>query len=137
MDFIVLIGRILLAAIFIGSAYGHLTQTDAMGGYAQSKGVPSARLAVQVSGVLILLGGVMVLLGIWPDLGALFLFVFLIPTALLMHAFWKETDPQARQMEMVQFQKDIALAGGALLAFALFASAEPGLTITGPLFHLS
>jgi len=137
MDVIVLIGRILLVALFIGAGYGHLTQTDAMSGYAQSKGVPSARLAVQVSGVLILVGGVMVLLGIWPDLGALLLFIFLVPTALLFHAFWKETDPQARQMEMVQFQKDMALAGASLLAFALFASAEPGLSITGPLFHLS
>jgi putative oxidoreductase len=137
MDVIVLLGRILLAALFLGSAIGHLTQTPAMSGYAQSKGVPAARAAVVVSGVLILLGALMVLLGIWADLGALFLFIFLIPTALLMHAFWKETDPQARQMEMIQFQKDIALAGGSLLALALFASAGDtiGLTITDPLFN--
>jgi putative oxidoreductase len=133
----VLLGRILLAALFLGSAIGHLTQTPAMSGYAQAKGVPAARAAVVVSGVLILLGALMVLLGIWADLGALFLFIFLIPTALLMHAFWKETDPQARQMEMIQFQKDIALAGGSLLALALFASAGDtiGLTITDPLFN--
>jgi putative oxidoreductase len=137
MDLIVLIGRILLAALFLGSAFGHLTQTEGMAGYAQAKGVPSARAAVMVSGVLILLGSLMVLLGIWPDLGALFLFIFLIPTAILMHGFWRETDPQARQMEMIQFQKDIALAGAALIAFALFASADVGLTITGPLFNLS
>jgi uncharacterized membrane protein YphA (DoxX/SURF4 family) len=139
MDLIVLLGRILLAALFLGSAFGHLTQTEGMAGYAQAKGVPSARIAVLVSGVLILLGSVMVLLGIWADLGALFLFIFLIPTAVLMHGFWRETDPQARQMEMIQFQKDVALAGAALLAFALFASAgdDLGLTITGPAFHLS
>ena len=137
MDVIVVIGRILLAALFLGSAFGHLTQTQGMAGYAQAKGVPSARVAVLVSGVLILLGAVMVLLGIWPDLGALFLFVFLVPTAILMHGFWKETDPQARQMEMIQFNKDMALAGAALLAFALFATGDPGPTITGPLFDLS
>jgi putative oxidoreductase len=136
MDLIVLIGRILLAALFLGSAFGHLTQTEGMAGYAQAKGVPSARAAVVVSGVLILLGSLMVLLGIWPDLGALLLFIFLIPTAILMHGFWRETDPQARQMEMIQFQKDIALAGAALIAFALFAAADVGLTITGPLFNL-
>jgi putative oxidoreductase len=137
MDLIVLIGRILLAALFLGSAFGHLTQTEGMAGYAQAKGVPSARAAVVVSGVLILLGSLMVLLGIWPDLGALLLFIFLIPTAILMHGFWRETDPQARQMEMIQFQKDIALAGAALIAFALFATDDVGLTITGPLFNLS
>src|SRR5574341_759811 len=137
MDLIVLIGRILLAALFLGSAFGHLTHTEGMAGYAQSKGVPAARLTVQASGVLILLGSLMVLLGIWADLGALLLFIFLIPTAILMHGFWKETDPQARQLEMIQFQKDMALAGAALIAFALFASADVGLTITGPVFNLS
>lgn len=138
MDIIVLIGRILLAALFIGSAIGHLTQTQGMAGYAQSRGVPAARPAVIVSGLLILVGALMVLLGIWPDLGALLLFIFLVPTALLMHPFWKETDPQARQMEMIQFQKDLALAGASLLALALFASAgdDLGLTITGPAFQL-
>ncbi|WP_447006165.1 hypothetical protein ACRAKI_06660 [Saccharothrix isguenensis] len=53
-----------------------------------------------------------------------------------MHNFWKETDPQAKQMEMIQFNKDLALAGGALMFFGLYAGAgsELGLTITGPLF---
>ena len=137
MDVIVLIGRILFAALFLGSAFGHLTQTDMMAGYTKSRGVPAARLAVLGSGVLLALGGLMVLLGIWPDLGALLLVVFLVPTALLMHAFWKETDPQARQLEMIQFQKDMALAGAGLMLFAFFAHVDDlGLTITGPLFHL-
>jgi putative oxidoreductase len=139
MDVIVLIGRILLAALFLGSAYGHLAQTDAMAGYATAKGVPSARLAVLFSGLVILAGGIMVLLGIWADLGALLLVVFLVPTALLMHAFWRESDPGAKMSDQIHFNKDMALAGGALIAFALFAYAghDLGLTITGPLFSLS
>jgi uncharacterized membrane protein YphA (DoxX/SURF4 family) len=136
---IVLIGRILFAAIFVASAFGHLTQTQAMSGYAQAKGVPAARPAVLVSGLVILAGGLMVLLGLWADLGALLLVVFLVPTAVLMHPFWKETDSGAKQMEMIQFQKDIALAGAALITFALFAYAgdDLGLTLTGPVFDLS
>ena len=137
MDVLVLIGRILFAALFLGSAVGHFTQTAAMAGYAQMKGVPQARLAVLGGGVLLALGGLMVLLGVWADLGALLLVIFLVPTAILMHGFWKETDPQARQMEMVQFQKDLALAGASLMLFAFFAHVDDlGLTITGPLFHL-
>jgi putative oxidoreductase len=136
MDVVALIGRILFAALFLGSAFGHLTQSEAMAGYAKSRGLPQARLAVLASGVLILAGGLMVLLGIWMDLGALLLVVFLIPTAVLMHAFWKETDPMAKQNEMVSFQKDIALAGAALTIFALYAghSENLGITITNPLF---
>lgn len=136
MDVVALIGRILFAALFIGSAFGHLTQSEAMAGYASSRGVPQAKLAVLGSGVLILIGGLLVLLGIWMDLGALLLVIFLLPTAVLMHPFWKETDPMAKQNEMVSFNKDVALAGAALLLFALYAGygAELGITITDPLF---
>jgi len=136
MDVVALIGRILFAALFLGSAFGHLTQSEAMAGYAKSRGVPQAKLAVLGSGVLILVGGLLVLLGLWMDLGALLLVVFLVPTAFMMHGFWKETDPMAKQTEMVAFQKDIALAGAALIIFALYAGygADLGITITDPLF---
>jgi uncharacterized membrane protein YphA (DoxX/SURF4 family) len=136
MDVVALIGRILFAALFLGSAFGHFAQAEAMAGYASAKGVPQAKLAVFASGALILVGGLLVLLGLWMDLGALILVVFLVPTAFLMHPFWKETDPMAKQGEMVHFQKDIALAGAALLIFALYAGygTELGITITEPLF---
>lgn len=136
MDVVALVGRILFAILFLGSGFAHLTKAEAMSGYAASKGVPQAKLATLASGVLIIVGGLMVLLGVWIDLGALLLFVFLVPTAVLMHAFWKETDPQSKQLEMISFQKDIALGGAALLIMALYAQLGDGLglTITGPLF---
>ncbi|HEY3260940.1 MAG TPA: DoxX family protein [Pseudonocardiaceae bacterium] len=139
MDVLVLIGRIVFCALFLGSAFGHFTQTEAMVGYTKSRGVPAARLAVLGSGALLAVGGLMVLFGVWLDLGALLLVIFLVPTAVLMHGFWKETDPQARQLEMVQFQKDMALAGASLMLFALLAHVgdDLGLTITGPLFSLN
>ncbi len=139
MDIVVLIGRVLFALLFLSSAVGHLTQTAGMAGYAQAKGVPMAKLSVQVTGVQLALGGLMVLFGIWADLGALLLVAFLVPTALLMHGFWKESDDQAKQLELVQFTKDLALAGAAFALFGFFAGAGHalGLTITGPLFTLS
>jgi len=138
MDVIVLIGRILFSILFLGAAFGHLTQTANMAGYAKTKGVPVAQASVLVSGVLILFGGLSILLGVWADLGALAIVVFLVPTALLMHAFWKETDAMAKQMEQTQFLKDTALAGAALMLFAFFAYVgnDLGLTLTGPLFDL-
>jgi putative oxidoreductase len=136
MDVVALIGRILFAALFLASGVGHLTQSEAMAGYAKARGVPQAKLAVLGSGVLIIIGGLLVLLGIWMDLGALLLAIFLIPTAFLMHAFWKETDPMAKQTEMVSFNKDLALGGAALLLLGLYAGhgADVGITITDPLF---
>jgi putative oxidoreductase len=137
MDVIVLIGRILFALLFIGSGSAHLMQRKAMTGYAQSRGIPLAYLAVPATGVQIIVGGLMVLLGVWPDLGALILVAFLLSAAVLMHAFWKETDAQARQLELTMFMKDTALAGAALMLFAFFAANDDlGLSITGPLFSL-
>ena len=133
MDVVFLIARILFCFLFLSSAVGHLTKTDAMAGYTRSRGVPWAQQAVLVSGLIILIGALMVLLGIWGDLGSLLLVVFLVPTAVLMHGFWKETEPMAKQMETVQFNKDIALAGAALAFFVVFRT-DLGLAITGPLF---
>jgi uncharacterized membrane protein YphA (DoxX/SURF4 family) len=139
VNVLVLIGRIMFVVIFLSSGVGHLTATDALAGYAQSKGVPSPRPVVMLSGVVLLVGAIMVLLGLWIDLGALLLLAFLVPTALLMHAFWRESDPQNRQMEQIQFMKDLALAGAALFLFAFTAylGSELGLTLTEPLFDLS
>jgi putative oxidoreductase len=133
MDVVFLIARILICYLFLNSAYGHLTKTRAMAGYTEARGVPAPRVAVVGSGILMLAGAVMVLLGLWGDLGSLFLALFLVPTALLMHAFWKERDPQGKQSESIQFNKDIALVGAALALFVVFHNGL-GLTVTGPLF---
>lgn len=133
MDIVLLVGRILFAALFILSAVGHLTQTEYMAGYARSKGLPFAKLNVIASGVVFLLAGLAIALGVYGDIASLVIAAILVPTALVFHTFWKETDPQAKAMTQIMFNKDIALAGAALaLAFAFHAA--PALTVTGPLF---
>jgi putative oxidoreductase len=139
MDGLVLIGRILFSILFLASAVNHLVNTKSMAQYAGSKGIPSPQPAVFGSGVVLLIGGLSVLLGIWADLGALLLFLFLIPTALLMHGFWRESKSGDRQSEMIHFQKDLSLAGAALMLFAFFSTVDTdlGLMMTPPLFNLS
>ncbi|MBW1603826.1 DoxX family membrane protein [Streptomyces sp. JJ66] len=136
MDVVILVGRILFVILFLGSALGHLTKTSDLAAYARSKGVPSPRAATQASGVLMLVGALLLVLGIWADLGALLLFLFLLPTAFQMHPFWTERSAGTREQERVHFLKDLALAGAALMLFALFASEGEGigLMLTGPLF---
>jgi uncharacterized membrane protein YphA (DoxX/SURF4 family) len=137
MSVLVLIGRVLFSALFLTSAIPHFTKTTMMAGYARSKGVPLAWPATFAGGILLFLGGLSVLLGIWADLGALLLVVFLVPTAVLMHGFWRESG-EGRMMEQIQFSKDTALAGAALMLFGLisYAGHALGYTITGPLLHL-
>ena len=112
-------GRVLFALLFISSGISHFTKNEAMAGYAKYKKIPMAKFPVYLSGLMILLGGVYIVLGFYADLGALLIALFLIPTAFLMHAFWKETDPTAKQNETISFFKNLSLAGAALIIFAL------------------
>ncbi len=135
MDIVFLVGRILLAVIFLMSAVGHLTQSKGMAQYAASKGVPAAEAGVIVSGVVFALGGIALVLGIWVDLAALALAVTLVPVTLMMHAHWKETDPQAKQGEQINFNKNLALIGAMLILFFFVNQVQDiPAGISGPLF---
>jgi uncharacterized membrane protein YphA (DoxX/SURF4 family) len=137
MNTVLIIGRVLFALIFLASGVNHLTKLEAMTGYATYKKVPAAKLAVVVSGLMILVGGLYIAFGVYADLGALLIALFLIPTAFLMHAFWKESDATAKQNEQIAFMKDISMAGAALIIFALVGSgADFGPSITGAFFNL-
>jgi len=128
-------GRLLFVLLLLGTGFGHLTQTAAMAGYAESKGVPQAKLLVQISGLALVGGAGSILLGIWGDVGALGIAVLLLIIAVEMHQFWKSADPMEKQMEMVQFQKDVALAGAALFMWGYFHYDSVPWTITGPLLN--
>jgi uncharacterized membrane protein YphA (DoxX/SURF4 family) len=137
MDAIILIGRILFCLIFVNSGLrGHLGSLDGSTQYAQAWGVPNARVTVIASGILISVGGLMVAFGVWMDLAAILLVVFLVPTAFTMHAFWKVEDPMQKAGEQAQFMKNISLTGACLILFGFVGMLgdDLGLTLTGPLF---
>jgi uncharacterized membrane protein YphA (DoxX/SURF4 family) len=121
MDIVLLIARILFAFMFVMSGINHLTKTDAMTGYAQFKKVPAAKLSVQLSGVVMVLGGLSIILGVYLDLGALVLAIILVAMAVKMHDFWA-ADAASKQTEMIGFLKNISMAGGALFMFAIAAT---------------
>jgi putative oxidoreductase len=136
MDIVFLIGRILFGVLFVYSGFGHFAAGEAMQGYARQQGAPAPEVTVPLTGAVIIAGGLAVILGVLADLGALLIAGFLFLTAFIMHAFWKVTDPQARQMEQIQFFKDLGLAGAALVMFYAWnqLQGEAGLSITDPLF---
>jgi putative oxidoreductase len=93
-----------------------------MAPYAASKNVPAPDLAVKLTGIPLVVGGASLLLGVKPRYGALAILGFLAGVSPIMHAFWSKEDPGQRQHEMINFAKNMALAGGAL---ALMAVDEP------------
>jgi putative oxidoreductase len=130
MDAVVLVGRILFAAIFLGGALGHFTSTAAMTAYTESMGLRPGRLFVIGSAVWMLSAAVLVVLGAWADLGALMLAVFLLPTAVVMHRFWSAPDAETKMTEQIQFNKDISLAGAALILLGFVVKAGDSLGYT-------
>jgi putative oxidoreductase len=115
MEAIFLIGRLLFAAIFIMSAIGHITKAKSMGAYAKSMGVPAAEFMTVLTGFMLLAGGLAMIFNFDMFYGALLLVLFLVPTAIIMHAFWKVSDATMKQVQQAMFMKNISLAGAALM----------------------
>jgi uncharacterized membrane protein YphA (DoxX/SURF4 family) len=115
MELVFLIGRIILGVYFVFSGVNHFMQYGMMSQYTGSKGIPAPGVAVVVTGLMLLLGGLSILLGLYTVVGAWLLIVFLVPVAFLMHNFWAESDPMAKGNQMAHFLKNIALAGALLI----------------------
>lgn len=117
-----LIGRLVFGGFFLYNGINHLKERKSLTGYAQSKNVPMAEVAVTATGVVLIAGGTSILLGIKPKLGAAAIATFLGGVSPVMHDFWRMEDPTQRMHEMVNFTKNLALLGGAL---ALLGVDEP------------
>ena len=114
-----LVGRILVGCYYLLSAFHHFTDVHVLSRYAAMHGVPAPQVAVIFGGVLLAVAGVSLLLGLYPDLGIAAVILFLVPVTLTMHAFWTDIDPSMRQIDLVNFTKNIALLGSSLMFLAI------------------
>lgn len=108
----VLLGRVLFSLIFVLAGLNHFSKQTI--GYAASQGVPLAEIAVPLSGVIAVVGGLSILLGYRAKIGAWLIVLFLIGVTPL-HNFWAVHDPMMAQMQMTMFMKNVSMIGGALL----------------------
>jgi len=119
MPALLIIGRILFGGFFIYSGFNHLVNTNMLAGYAKSKKVPWPIVAVIISGLVILFGGLGVLLWLYVRLALTFIIIFLLLVSLTMHNFWAETETEGKMGDMVNFTKNMALIGAALMMMSL------------------
>lgn len=113
-----LIARILFGGLFIYQGLNHFLNTDAMAEYAEFKNVTAARFGVLASGGLLVLGGLGILLGVYPAIAAGLLVVFLLVVTPQMHDFWAVSEDQ-QQDEMTSFIKNVELLAASLVFLAL------------------
>src|SRR5580704_7217405 len=117
-DAVVVLGRLLFAVIFVMAGANHFSKQTI--GYAASQGVPLASIAVPLSGVLAIVGGLSILLGYRAKLGAWLIVLFLIPVTVMMHKFWTVSDPMMAQIQMVMFYEKCFHARRRIVDFSLW-----------------
>ena len=112
-----LIGRILLAVIFILSGVSKLANPAGTQGYIASVGLPLPLLAYIVAVVVEIGGGALLLVGYRTRLAALAMAVFTVAAAVFFHHAFGD------QNQFIHFMKNIAITGGLLQVFAFGAGA--------------
>ena len=106
---IVLLARLFLAHIFLLAGFGKITGYAGTQGYMESMGVPGALLPLVI--VLEIGGSLALIVGLFTRWAALALALFCVAAAVIFHRNFAE------QMQMIQFMKDFAMAGGLLLLY--------------------
>jgi putative oxidoreductase len=116
-DWAALLGRILLAGIFVISGFGKITGFEGTAGFIASKGLPLPQVLTVITILIEFGGGLAIFLGWKTRWAALAMVVFLIVITPIFHGFWAA--PPDRVMEQqINFMKNVSILGGMLLLFA-------------------
>jgi putative oxidoreductase len=110
-----LLGRVLVGCYWLYNAFKHFTNVGPLSRAAAAHGVPAPELFVVFGGILLAVGGLSLLLGLFPRIGMAAIVLFLLPVTLIMHAFWADHSAAAQQQNVIQFAKNFALLGSTLM----------------------
>jgi len=117
---VALVGRILLALIFVISGFGKIGGFDGTVGYIASKGLPFAAFGAVIAIVVEFIGGIALILGLYTRWVALAMALFTLAAAVFFHNFWAVPAEQMMNQN-IHFMKNISMVGGLLTVFAFGA----------------
>lgn len=110
--------RVLIGLIFLMSAVGNkIPNFESIAGYMASEGVPAAKVLLAGAIAFLVVGSLSVMAGAWTRVGAAMLLVFLAAATYYFHDFWT-FEGQERQMQTIQFMKNLSLMGAMLFLIA-------------------
>ena len=119
-DALALLGRILLAALFVPAGFGKISGFEGTVGYIGSVDLPLPALGA-IAAIVVELGlGLLLLVGFKTRISAIVLAVFTVAAAVFFHNYWALPADKAF-VNQLMFWKNIGIAGG-LLAFAAFGA---------------
>jgi len=116
-----LLGRILIAAIFVLAGINKLGTIDATAANMASHGIPYATDLVWGAIALELGGGIMLIVGLLTRLVALALFLYTLTLAVLFHPYWAAAAGAAARTQHALFFNHLAMMGGMLFVIAFGA----------------
>jgi putative oxidoreductase len=126
VSFVRNLGRLCLAAIFVIQGFQTARNPAGPAKRAEHLDLPDPEAAARTNGTVMALAGSAVALNFWPRIAEFVLALLLIPTTLVGHPFWKESDPQQRSSQKIQFEKNLALFGALLLLVTMRPSKKHG-----------
>lgn len=112
-----LAGRILIALIFLLSGFGKITGFAGTAGYMASKGLPMTDLLLVITIVIEFGGALLIVTGFKARLGALALFLWMIPVTIVFHNFWAVPADQ-QMIQQIMFMKNLSIMGAMLYIMA-------------------
>ena len=113
-----LVGRILLALIFITSGFNKIMGFEGTVGYIASKGLPLPQVGAIVAILCELGGGLLLAIGFKARWAALVLALFTLAAAILFHNYWALSDAAQIAANKINFWKNVSISGGMLMVFA-------------------
>lgn len=112
-----LVGRTLLALIFLISGIGKIGGFAGTAGYMASKGLPMVEVLLVLTIIIEIGGALMLISGYMARLSATVLFLWMIPVTFIFHNFWAVPADQ-QMIQQIMFMKNLAIMGGMLLVMA-------------------
>ena len=136
MSVLFLVARVLFAAVFVIVPMQVIASSAAVAPGPAHRPGPLPRISVVAASSIAIAGAALVVLGVWPDLGALLIAAYLVPVTVVMHAFWAFEDPGQAKEHRDSFFLNTSLVGGSLIFFWAVNQSQlvPAALVSVPLF---
>src|ERR1700704_2141368 len=116
-DLVLLIGRLLMAALFLPSGISKLLGFSGFAASLATKGLPYPEALAAGAVAIEVLGPIALVLGFLPRWTAVILIAFVIMASATTHRYWEFADAAARRAQEVNFFKNIGVIAGLLFYF--------------------
>ena len=112
-----LIARVLIACIFLYEAYDSIIFFNSTKMTMEAYSIVWNQDFLLIGAIfLLLMGGILVLIGYYPNFGAVLLLLYWVPVTFIVYSFWNDP-PGVRRINSIMFMKNLAIMGGLLFVF--------------------